>query len=348
MTLPVDQLYRTTVVVHDLGAAAREYADFYGITRWQVAQHDGFVAANGTNASEGLSFQLVEPSSEMGSYGEFLRDAGDGVQSICVTRVAPTQLAALQRELEALGAAVAERRGLGEEVEAVLFDTRALLGGFMLEVAVSEREDWQAGLRVDETWDLADIVTRPKAVDFVKETPGLNHFGVVVPDLQAVLPNYARIFGARRWRGYHWHTGDGSLEETTYQGASVDHGFSTARGDVGRDRFGRGFGFEVVQPDFGPTHFADFLAAKGGGLAAQSGGIHHLSLNFRMKDAFEWVEFQRWLLTLGPLCMSGWLRDHSAMYSYSDLSARIGHVVESGIRRRSGHEPDLWYEFNDI
>src|SRR6185503_2243679 len=102
------------------------------------------------------------------------------------------------------------------------------------------------------------------------------------------------------------------------------HGFSTARADVGRDRFGRGFGFEIVQPDFGPTHFADFLRSRG------SPGIHHLSLNLRMSDAFQWVEFQRWMATLGPVCMSGWLRDHSAMYNYSDLSARIGHVVESG------------------
>ena len=63
---------------------------------------------------------------------EFLRDAGNGVQSICVTRVAPSQLPALQGELEALGAAVAERRALGDDVETVVFDTRALLGGFML------------------------------------------------------------------------------------------------------------------------------------------------------------------------------------------------------------------------
>lgn len=66
-----------------------------------------------------------------------------------------------------------------------------------------------------------------------------------------------------------------------------------------------------------------------------------------MKDAYEWVEFQRWLETLGRPCMTGWLRDRSAMYIYSDLSARIGHVVESGIRRQRGHAPDRWYEFTE-
>jgi hypothetical protein len=239
-----------------------------------------------------------------------------------------------------MGVEETERRQAGDGVETVLFDTRELLGGFMIEVAVSERQDWQGTLRVDETWDLSDVVTRPKTLDFVRETRGLNHFGVVVPDLLAVLPNYVRLFGTRRWRGYHWHTGEGSIEEATYFGSHVDHGFSTARADVGRDRFGNGFGFEIVQPDFGPSHFEDFRSQRGS-------GIHHLSLNLRMKDAIEWVEFQRWMETLGPPCMSGWLRDHSAMYIYSDLRARIGHVIESGIRRRGGHEPDRWYEFTE-
>jgi hypothetical protein len=349
MTLPVDQLYRTTVVVRDLGAAAREYADFYGISHWQVAQHDGFVAADGTNDSGGLRFQLIEPGQASGGiYAAFLRDCGEGIHSFCVTRVAGSGLPALRDELEALGADLAARWQLGDSVETVLFDTRELLGGFMVEVAVADDAEWLSRLRSDETWDLSGVVARPKDLDFVKTTEGLNHFGVVVPDLQAVLPNYARLFGTKRWRGYHWHTGEGSLDEATYFGAAVEHGFSTARGDVGKDRFGRGFGFEIVQPDFGPTHFGDFLDARSaagaaGGAAPQSGGIHHLSLNLRMKDAFEWVEFQRWMATLGPVCMSGWLRDQSAMYNYSDLSASIGHFVESGIRRLSGHVPDRWY-----
>jgi catechol 2,3-dioxygenase-like lactoylglutathione lyase family enzyme len=341
MTLPVDQLYRTTVVVRDLGAAAREYAEFYGITRWDIALQSGFVAASGANTSGGLCFRLVEPTATSDSiFGEFLLEHGEGIQSICLTRVSPAELADLQAWFESLGAGLAATMTAGKDLEEVQFDTRALLGGFMLEVIASAQENWQESLGVDDTWDLGDVVARPRSLDFVKDTPGLNHFGVVVPDLQAVLTNYVRVFGLRRWRGYHWHTGEGSLEEPTYMGESAEHGFSTARGDIGLDRFGHGFGFEIVQPDFGPSHFADFKAQRGS-------GIHHLSLNLRMKDALEWVEFQGRMETLGPVCMSGWLRDHSAKYIYSDLSARLGHVVESGIRRRSGHEPDRWYEFNE-
>ncbi len=263
-----------------------------------------------------------------------------GVQSICVTRINPGALPELRAWFESMGVGIVSLKTLGGGVEAAYFDTRSLLGGFMLQVIVSERGDWQSAVAFDESWDLSAQVTRPANLDFVKETPGLNHFGVIVPNLPEVLPNFVRVFGLKRWRGYHWHTGEGSLDETTYMGSAVEHGFSTARGDVGRDRFGRGFGFEIVQPVHGKTHFADFLASRGP-------GIHHLSLNFQMKDAFEWVEFQRWMATLGPVCMSGWLRDHAAMYNYSDLRERLGHVVESGIRRRSGHEPDLWYQFNE-
>ena len=55
-------------------------------------------------------------------------------------------------------------------------------------------------------------------------------------------------------------------------------------------------------------------------------------------------DFSQWIETLGPTCMSGWLRERTAMYNYSDLTARLGHVVESGIRRAGGREPDFWHE----
>ena len=119
----------------------------------------------------------------------------------------------------------------------------------------------------------------------------------------------------------------------------VEHGFRTGRANIGADRFGRGFGFEVIEPKYGPCSFKDdFLDPYGP-------GIHHVSLNLQPKDAIEWVDFSQWIETLGPTCMSGWLRERTAMYNYSDLTARFGHVVESGIRRAGGREPDFWHEF---
>ena len=39
MKIPVDTHYHTTVVVRDLEVAARSYAAFFGIRRWQVVNH---------------------------------------------------------------------------------------------------------------------------------------------------------------------------------------------------------------------------------------------------------------------------------------------------------------------
>jgi hypothetical protein len=339
--LPVDQLYQTNVAVRDARASALEYANFYGIHRWRVERHDEYVAATGANDVEGLVFRLVQPLDDASFFGRFLAEAGYGVHSICVTRIRPQEIESLRAWLASIDAGEAYGETLADGVEAHYFDTRALLGGFYMQVVATHRGDWQTAAQPDEVWELRKEVTRPPGLGFLSGTRGLNHFGVIVPDLDAVLPNYVRVFGLQKWRGYHWHTGEGSLEETTYMGESVEHAFSTARGDVGRDRFGRGFGFEIVQPKSGPTHFQDFLNARGGP------GIHHLSLNLAMEDVMQWVEFQRWMETLGPVAMQGWLRDHAAMYIYSDLSARLGHVVESGIRRRAGHEPDLWYQFTE-
>ena len=41
MTIPIDTLYQTNVVVKDAKASARQYAEFYGITKWQVVRLTG-------------------------------------------------------------------------------------------------------------------------------------------------------------------------------------------------------------------------------------------------------------------------------------------------------------------
>src|SRR5262245_40177146 len=40
MKIPVDTLYYATIVVKDLKAAARNYAEFYGINQWKVVDHN--------------------------------------------------------------------------------------------------------------------------------------------------------------------------------------------------------------------------------------------------------------------------------------------------------------------
>ena len=55
-------------------------------------------------------------------------------------------------------------------------------------------------------------------------------------------------------------------------GQPCNHGYFTGRADVGKNRSGVPFGFEVIQPTYGPSHYKeDFLQVLGP-------GIHHVDL----------------------------------------------------------------------
>jgi hypothetical protein len=144
----------------------------------------------------------------------------------------------------------------------------------------------------------------------------------------------------------HWRTEPGWLEDTTTNGQPVTHAYFTGRADVGKNRSGVPFGFEVVQPTFGPSHYKeDFLLKLGP-------GIHHADLVIPMQEPSEWEAINDWLAENGaPTCMSGWLRNHAALFHYQDTRELLGYVVEihppadpNAPRRRWA--PDYWYDFS--
>jgi len=101
--IPVDTLYHASVVVRDARAAARNYAEFYGIHRWKVVHHTDerlknttvhgrkrtappaldlagnmpipgaytFTTATGRNEN-GVEFELVQPTLGLSTFEEFL------------------------------------------------------------------------------------------------------------------------------------------------------------------------------------------------------------------------------------------------------------------------------------
>ena len=105
-------------------------------------------------------------------------------------------------------------------------------------------------------------------VEAMQQASGLTHFGVVVHDVVERVETFARLFDVPVWRGMHWHTEPGWLEDTTNNGQPVNHGYFTGRADVGKNRSGVPFGFEVVQPTYGPSHYKeDFLQVLGPAMA---------------------------------------------------------------------------------
>lgn len=354
--IPVDTLYQINVVVRDARAMALNYAELYGIERWQVRHYTpgrlgrseldgqaaeyGYLAAAGSNEVGGVSFQLIQPLEGESSFSRFLNQRGQGVHSIALAELSPSELSRLLPQLAEDGIPAGQRETVDGAAEVCYLDTNDYLGGFYVQVTAAETGNWRDKLRVDEEWDFRKEIKRPAKLDLVRKMSAVNHFGVVVRDLGVAVERFALLFGAARWRGYHWTTEQGKLEQPTNNGHDVKHSYRTARGNIGRNPLKHGFGFEIIEPEAGPLHFRDqFLDVAGP-------GIHHLSLSHQIKDAFQWVEFNQWLDGLAPTCMSGWVRDHSGMFIYKDTTALLGYVIEIGIQSNTRHEPDLWYDFS--
>ncbi len=375
--IPFDTLRYTTVVVRDAKAHARRYADFYGITRWNVTHASpdrleatqirgrvrtapppldlagtmpipgtfGFTSAIGSTPSGNLTFQLIEPAGGLSTYEEFLITRGEGVHSIFATVVDRAAFADLRGWLASEQVPLAMSYRL-HGADYAFFDMRKPLAGFFVQVVVPHDDGWDRA-EPDEVWDFSAEVARPTDVKAAVDALGITHFGVVIENLQDTLPNFARLFGQAVWRGMHWRTAPGSLEETTNNGEPVVHGYVTGRSDLGTNVSGLPFGFEVIQPTFGPSHYKeDFLRVLGP-------GIHHVDVRVPFGDWDEWLRTNAWLDDNfgAPTCMSGWLRNKSALFRYKDTRASLGYVTEiSAPRRDNGPRkawaPDYWYDFS--
>ncbi|MGA2392346.1 MAG: hypothetical protein ABSH03_03220 [Candidatus Lustribacter sp.] len=376
--IPIDTLKYATVVVRDAKEMARNHSLFYGIETWDVVNvtperlknptvhgriptspppYDlqgpvpvpgqyGFITATGKSPGGEICFRLVQPTIGLSTFEESLVTRGQSVHSIFATIVSPSEFPALKAWLATEGVPVGQSYTLGS-ADYYYFDMRATLANFYIQVVVPHSADWETSVAADEVWKFD--VERPPMTDAVTRATGISHFGVVVDDLTTRLERFATLFGQPVWRGMHWHTAPGSLEDTTNNGRPVNHGYFTGRADLGKNVSGLPFGFEVIQPTYGPSHYKeDFLQILGP-------GIHHVDVRVPAKDRAEFDAIGDWLIDqfAAPTCMSGWLRNHAAQFHYKDLRQGLGYVVEISAPvktadngPRKGWQPDYWYDFS--
>jgi hypothetical protein len=377
--IPVDTLYYATIVAKDAKALARNHAEFYGINKWKVSHltpdrlknitfrgrrrtnpidqglggdniapgEYGFISAIGSSANGGITFQIVQPTAGLSTFEHFLVTRGNGVHSLFMSVVEQQHFTNLKDWLASEGIGIAQSFTVDDVADFYYFDTRKALGGFYVQVVAPRTPQWEQQIKADEEWDFSAGITRPPTAEALTRTVGIPHFGVVVDDVEEKVETYSRLFAQPRWRGMHWRTEPGSLEETTYNGKPVIHAFFTGRSDIGKTPLGIPFGFEIVQPTFGPSHYKEeFLQTIGP-------GIHHIDLSFPVKDWDEWEALNQWLAKdfESPTCMSGWLRNHAALYQYQDTRKKLGYVVEIHAPKPAGQPqklwaPDYWYDFS--
>jgi hypothetical protein len=160
------------------------------------------------------------------------------------------------------------------------------------------------------------------------EVSQLHHFGVVVNDVVGSVARYADVFGIRSWNFMNWRTEPGRLDNPFYKGAPVDHEYFCGMGFDFRE-----FGFEIIQPTFGPSHYReDFLREVGE-------GVHHMQL-FYPRDADHWQRVADWLAPLGiPVVMGSTLRGGATTFYYLDTREALGGWSVEATLRHAGADP---------
>ncbi|GAA1382208.1 hypothetical protein GCM10009613_09600 [Pseudonocardia kongjuensis] len=347
--LPVDRLYAIGVVVRDLEAATAAYAEMLGIDEWEVREFGPdrvdaatahgrpvtptFRTATGTTAPpEGattalgtpivpVTFELVQPLRGESPFQEFRFVRGQGISHLTVAVQGPEEFARLRDELAGAGLAIAGSLTLDGTLERHFVDTRAALGGYLVEIRVPLRPGGDE-LAVTDRWTPA----RRSAGEGPVEVQGVNHFGVVVDDLMATLPEYDRLLGLGSWKIRNWRTEPGRLENATYQGGPVEHEYFTARTQISD------FGFEIIQPTLGPSHYnRDFRDVVGP-------GVHHIQLHATTDEAaFEGTA--KHLDAAGaPVVMGADLFGGGAAFRYHDTGPGLGGWVLETVLMRG--EPD--------
>ncbi|WP_425307517.1 hypothetical protein AADG42_01720 [Ammonicoccus fulvus] len=335
-------LHSVGVTVRDLEKTMAKIGQVFGIDDWEVAEvgrdrisdavsrgrqiaGGAYRTATGTTTLRSdlvggrearnkfpyrtVTFELVQPLKGESPFQEFLATRGQGVSHV-VFNEGPEDSATVAAHLAAQGVPTLAAFTVDGE-RRVFHDTRASLGGFFVEVR-------PAGARTKgEAVNVSGAYERP---DGVEPFPviGVSHFGVVIDDLMATLPEYHRLLGCADFPIKNWTACLGSLDAPYFRDEKVDHAYFTGMGTCGD------FQFEIIQPTFGPSDYnVGFRDVKGGP------GVHHMLL-YVTASGTEWDKTVKDMADLGHhQHMGSDLRGGAAEFCYFDTAKDVGFVVES-------------------
>lgn len=336
--LPVDRLISVGVVVDDLESASRRYAEILGIDTWEVRElgadrlstvtargrrvEASYRTATGTTVAArrepGLApgpdgvpvtFELVQPLRGETPFQEFRYRRKRGISHLTLAVTGRAEFAEIRERLAAAGIGVSASMTIDGRVERHFVDTRKILGGFHVEVVVTDEESPETA--VDAVWDHAGTYRRPEGVGPLP-VQGVGHFGVVVDDVVETIERYQQVFGIDQWKIRDWRTEPGLLDNPYYRGQLVDHEYFT-----GLAQFAD-FGFEIIEPTLGPSHYnREFRDLHGP-------GVHHLLLSVTA-DQELWDRNREWLTSIGvPLAMGSDLVGGAGSFCYYDTAQTLG------------------------
>ena len=152
---------------------------------------------------------------------------------------------------------------------------------------------------------------------------GPSQVGIVVPDLEAALERYERLWGGGPWRCFTY--GPGRIPEAIYRGEPAEHSMTIAISGLAPQ-------IELIEPIDGPSLYHEFLERGGRGL-------HHLGFWVdSVADAVHQME------DAGYACIQagfGYGLDGDGGYAYFDTEADFEVILEAIEVPKRRREPDF-------
>ncbi len=155
---------------------------------------------------------------------------------------------------------------------------------------------------------------------------GIAQVAIIVPNLEAAVEQYWRLFGIGPWHFYTY--GTGLCKTMSYHGRPAEYRMRVALGYLGPTRI------ELIQPLEGDTVYADFVREHGY-------GVHHFGvLVDDMEQALAQAEAAGLQMTMDG---AGFGRDGDGHYAYLDTEDKIGVTIELIQRPKERQKPEKVY-----
>jgi methylmalonyl-CoA/ethylmalonyl-CoA epimerase len=155
---------------------------------------------------------------------------------------------------------------------------------------------------------------------------GVAQIGLVVPNLEAAVEGYWKLFGIGPWHFFTY--GKEVLRRMSYRGRPADYRMRIALAWAGPLRI------ELIQMEAGETVYAEFVRKHGYGL-------HHLGvLVDDMEAALRQAEAAGLRVTMDG---SGFGLDGDGHYAYLDTEDLVGTTIELIQRPKRRRTPDKIY-----
>jgi methylmalonyl-CoA/ethylmalonyl-CoA epimerase len=159
----------------------------------------------------------------------------------------------------------------------------------------------------------------PTALPFLRE--GVAQVGFVVPDLDAAVESWWRMFGVGPWQFFTYQPP--LLKSMSYHGKPTEYRMRIALSWIGPLRI------ELIQPLEGDTVYADFVRDHGY-------GIHHFGILTKdMKASLAQARAAGIAMTMDG---AGFGKDGDGHYAYLDTEAALQTTIEL-IERPAGRVP---------